>query len=114
MIKTWRNAGLQAYFETGSKAGIQPAHANKLTKLLTALNAASKPQDMAAPAWRLHPLKGSLTGHWSVDVNGDYRITFKFEATDAVLVDMWRAQRRFKAGKVKRIITTELPDAAHA
>ncbi|HEY4339957.1 MAG TPA: type II toxin-antitoxin system RelE/ParE family toxin [Steroidobacteraceae bacterium] len=87
MIKTWRHAGLQSYFETGSKAGTQPVHANKLTKLLTALNVASKPQDMAAPAWRLHPLKGDLAGHWSVDVNGNYRITFKFEGTDAVLVD---------------------------
>jgi hypothetical protein len=28
--------------------------------------------------------------------------------------DMWQAQRHFKAGKVKRIITTEVPDAAHA
>jgi proteic killer suppression protein len=87
VIKTWRHAGLQSYFDTGSKGGIQPAHANKLTKLLTALNVASKPQDMAAPAWTLHPLKGDLAGHRSVDVNGNYRITFKFEGTDAVLVD---------------------------
>jgi toxin HigB-1 len=87
MIKTWQHAGLRAFFETGSKAGIQPAHASKLTKLLTALNVASKPHDMGVPAWRLHPLKGDRAGHWSVDVNGNYRITFKFEGPDVILVD---------------------------
>jgi proteic killer suppression protein len=87
MIKTWRHAGLQAFFATGSKAGIQPAHAKKLRTQLGVLNHASKPSDMGVPAWRLHPLKGDLAGHWSVDVNGNWRMTFKFEGTDAVLVD---------------------------
>jgi len=27
------------------------------------------------------------TGHWSVWVNGNWRLTFVFEGTDAVLVD---------------------------
>jgi proteic killer suppression protein len=43
---------------------------------------------MNVPGWRLHPLKGrDLGGHWSVWVNGNWRMTFKFEGDDAVLVD---------------------------
>ena len=38
--------------------------------------------------WGLHPLKGrELKGHFSVWVNGNWRMTFTFEGTDAVLVD---------------------------
>ena len=42
---------------------------------------------MNAPGWKLHPLKGDHVGHWSVWVNGNWRLTFTFENGDAVLVD---------------------------
>ncbi len=87
MIRTFKHAGLEKYFKTGSKAGIQPAHAPKLTELLTALNVASTPKDMAAPSYRLHELKGALAGVWSVRVTGNWRITFRFEEKDAILVN---------------------------
>ena len=38
------------------------------------------------PGWDLHPLKGNLEGHWSISVNGNWRMTFKFAGTDAELV----------------------------
>lgn len=87
MIKTFKHRGLETFFKTGDKAGIQAHHAAKLRLLLTALNAATGPQDMGAAAWRLHPLKGSLKGHWSVWVNGNWRLTFRFADKDAELVD---------------------------
>lgn len=88
MIRTWRHKGLERFFATGSTRGIQAAHANKLRALLSALNAASGPNDMNVPAWRCHPLNGDLAGHWSVQVNGNWRLTFTFDQDgDAVLVD---------------------------
>jgi proteic killer suppression protein len=84
MIKTFRHKGLQTFFETGSKAGIQPHHASKLKRLLVRLDLATNPNDMNMPGWRLHQL---TTGHWSVWVNGNWRMTFDFEGEDAVLVD---------------------------
>jgi toxin HigB-1 len=42
---------------------------------------------MNAPGWRLHPLTGELSGHYSVTVNGNWRMTFSFEGEDAVLTD---------------------------
>jgi proteic killer suppression protein len=42
---------------------------------------------MAAPGWKLHALHGDLKGHWSIQVNGNWRLTFRFEGEDAILVD---------------------------
>ena len=87
VIKSFRHAGLQKFFETGSKAGIQPAHANKLQLQLETLNRAKNPLDMGASNWRLHALKGKSAGHWAVKVNGNWRMIFAFEGEDAILVD---------------------------
>jgi toxin HigB-1 len=87
MIKSFSHKGLQLFFEKGSKAGIQPAHAARLERMLGRLNEASKPQDMNLPGWGLHPLGRELKGHYSVWVNGNWRMTFAFEGVDAVLLD---------------------------
>jgi proteic killer suppression protein len=42
---------------------------------------------MNLPGLRLHQLTGHLVGHWSVAVSGNWRLTFRFEQQDAVLVD---------------------------
>ena len=56
--------------------------------MLRRLNETANAQGMNLPGWNLHPLKGSeLKGHFSVWVNGNWRLTFTFEGTDAVLVD---------------------------
>jgi proteic killer suppression protein len=43
--------------------------------------------DMNVPGFRLHPLKGSEKGRWSVCVNGNWRITFEFENGNAFILD---------------------------
>ena len=87
MIKQFSHKGLADFFETGSKAGIQPDHAKKLSQRLNALENARTPEDMKFPGWDLHSLKGDLDGHWSVKVNGNWRITFTFDGSDAILVN---------------------------
>ena len=87
MIRSFRHKGLQAYFESGTKAGIQPAHSKRLRLQLAKLNAAKVPEDMALPGWRLHSLSGDLRGHWAVWVDQNWRMIFTFEDGDAVLVD---------------------------
>jgi len=87
MIKDFRHKGLQRFYETGTKAGIQPAHAAKLSRQLKVLDVAKSPDEMDVPGWRLHALTGDHGGHWSVWVNGNWRLTFTFKGEDAVLVD---------------------------
>lgn len=56
MIKSFRHKGIDAFFHTGSKAGIQPHHAEKLQVLLTTLDNAKQPKEMSVTKWRLHRL----------------------------------------------------------
>lgn len=87
MIKPFRHKGLEAFFLTGSRAGIQPSHAAKLRVILTALDNAKQPSDMDSPYWRLHTLTGDLAGRYSLTVNKNWRITFLFNGEDVELVD---------------------------
>jgi toxin HigB-1 len=75
------------FAKTGSKAGIQPNHTQRLRRLLTALDAASRPEDMNATGNKLHPLRGELDGHWALSVSSNWRLTVRFDGEDAVLVD---------------------------
>jgi proteic killer suppression protein len=87
MIKSFQHKGLKAFFETGSKAGIQAQHATRLNLQLAKLDTTISPDDMNLPNWRLHPLKGNLQNHWAVWVDKNWRLTFTFEGNNAVLVD---------------------------
>ncbi len=87
MIKSFRHRGVGKFFHTGSKAGIQPKHANKLRLQLFALDNAKQVSDLNAPGWQLHALAGELKNHWAISVSDNWRLTFKFEAEDGVLVD---------------------------
>jgi proteic killer suppression protein len=87
MIRSFRHEGLEKFYLTGSKAGIQSAHATKLRRQLTLLNTAKNANRMNIPGWDLHPLKGSLADHWSIKVNGNWHVTFAFENENAILVD---------------------------
>ena len=87
MIKSFQHKGLEKFFETGSKAGIQPQHAKRLKEQLGVLNTAVSAKDCDRYGWFLHPLEKDLAGHWSIRVDPRWRLTFKFEATDVILLD---------------------------
>jgi proteic killer suppression protein len=87
VIRSFKHAGLEKFFLTGAKAGIQPAHAARLRVQLTRLNVSIKPEDMNIPGWKFHKLSHNLEGHWSVSVNANWRMTFRFEGEDAIPVD---------------------------
>jgi proteic killer suppression protein len=87
MVISFRHKGLKLLYDTGSTRGVQAAHAAKLRRILAALDAATRPGEMDQPGYRLHPLRGDLEGHWAVWVNGNWRVTFRFEGADAELVD---------------------------
>lgn len=87
MIKSFRHKGIERFFTTGSRAGIQPKHAARLALQLNLLDTVKRPEQMQVSGWHLHALQGELDGHWAVRVSGNWRLTFKFEGEDAVLVD---------------------------
>ena len=87
MIRSFRHKGLELFYRTGSKAGIEAVHAKRLRLQLGLLDAAMQPADMNLPGWRLHRLRGDLDGHWAVWVDKNWRLTFTFAGVDAVAVD---------------------------
>lgn len=87
MIRSFRHKGVEKFFRTGKTSGIPAKHAPRLRLQLAMLDKASGPNDMAAPGWKLHPLKGKLANHWAVWVSGNWRLTFAFRNGDAELVD---------------------------
>ena len=87
MIVSFRHSGLEAFYTTGSKAGIIPSHAERLRLQLATLNAATAPADLSAPAWRLHPLGGNRAGFWAMTVRANWRVVFRFTPKGVELVD---------------------------
>lgn len=87
MIKSFRHKGLEKFYLTGSTAGIQAAHAEKLRLQLFTLNQATNLQDIRSAGWGFHPLSGNLQGHYSLKVSANWRLTFTFNGEDVEIVD---------------------------
>lgn len=87
MIISFKHKGLKKFYESGSTAGIQNAHKTKLRMILIALDSTQEIDDMDIPGFKLHLLKGRLKDLWSVTVNGNWRVTFKFENGNSYIVN---------------------------
>lgn len=60
--------------------GLWPAARRKLDRL----NRAREPRELADPPGnRLEALKGDFAGYFSIRINDQYRIVFRFERSDA-------------------------------
>lgn len=87
MIESFAHKGLEKFFRTGSAAGIQPKHAQKLRLILELLHRAKVIGDMNFHGSRLHSLKGERRGLWAVRVSGNWRVVFRFVEGNAEVVD---------------------------
>lgn len=87
MIKSFLHKGLKKFYETGKASGIQPKHTKRLRMQLVALDTATSVEDMDIPGFKLHELKGTDKGRWSIWVNGNWRITFEFRDAHAYVLD---------------------------
>jgi proteic killer suppression protein len=82
MIRSFSHKGLKEFFETGSRRGIQPQLAARISRRLDALEAAQELRDIDAHGFNLHHLKGVRKGEWAISVSGNWRITFRFANGD--------------------------------
>ena len=87
MIKSFVHKGLEDFFYSGSKKGVQAQHANRLADILDRLDASKAIEDMRYPGSDLHQLKGSLKGKWAVKVSGNWRIVFNFKEGSSYNID---------------------------
>ena len=87
MIISWKHKGLKAFWDTGSKAGIQAKHAQRIQGILQRLNSAVESEDLNLPCMGFHGLIGELKGYYAVTVSKNWRIIYQFEERNAILVD---------------------------
>ena len=84
----FRHAGLRRFWEREDASRLPASHIARINRLLDDLAAAETPADMNLPGLRLHQLSGNRRGTWSVRVSGNLRLTFRFEDSEAVDIDL--------------------------
>lgn len=78
LIATIKHKGLRRLYEKNERGGVRPDLVEKVQKILSALEAANNPEEMALPMFRFHPLTGDRRGSFSVTVKANWRVTFRF------------------------------------
>lgn len=88
MIQSFRHRGLKRLFDHGDGRKIRADQRARVADVLAHLDAAETPSDLDLPGYRLHALRGSRRGVWSITISGNWRLTFRFEDGDAYSVDL--------------------------
>ena len=87
MIRTFKSKALAALWNKGDVSKLPPDQVLRIKARLSQLDNAVQPEDMNIPGYFFHPLTGDRAGSFSVRVNGNWRITFRWEGQDALAVD---------------------------
>lgn len=87
MIISIRNRALKRLYERGDVSRIRPDQLPKVRYILDVLNAARTIDNMKLPGLDLHQLSGNLAGFYSVKVNRNWRVIFRFEDGDVSDID---------------------------
>jgi toxin HigB-1 len=88
MIQSFRNRGLERFFNVGDGRWLSVQNPKRIANILRALDDASRPEDMNLPGFRFHALTGRDKGRYAVDASGNWRITFGWSEGDATDVDL--------------------------
>lgn len=88
MIRSFKSKGLLELFESGKSSRIDIRLHRRILVRLDRLNVAAAPRDMDLPGFDFHALRGFDPTRYTVHVNGPWCITFEFDDTDAVRVDL--------------------------
>jgi proteic killer suppression protein len=87
MIVSFNHKGLKQFYESGNASKLTPEYINKIRRILTRLDNSASPAEMNEPGYNLHKLSGTLKDFWSVKVDKNFRIIFRFVGEDAADVD---------------------------
>lgn len=79
MIASFKHRGLKRFFEEADPKKLPPDMVERISIILARLHQAEAIEDMNIHSYRLHALKGSRKGEWSVTARANWRITFRFE-----------------------------------
>ena len=88
MIGSIRHKALRNYWTKGQARGLDAEWIRKLRRILSALEAADRPEQMNYPGSYFHRLKGDRAGRYAVRLTGNFRVTFGWDDDGAADVDI--------------------------
>ena len=89
MIRTFASAETERFFAAGKSRRLPPEILKRANMRLTQLNAVTSIDDLRfPPSNRLEALKGDRKGQWSIRINDQWRICFRFADGDAFDVEI--------------------------
>ena len=89
MIRSFASAESERFFATGRLRRLPPEIRGRAAMRLTQLHAAARIDDLRfPPSNRLGALKGDRKGQWSIRINDQWRVCFRFEGGDALDVEI--------------------------
>ena len=89
MIRSFASAETERLFATGTSRRLPPQIRERAARRLTQLNAATSLNDLRSPpSNRLEALKHDRKGQWSMRINDQWRICFRFSDGDAFEVEI--------------------------
>ena len=84
VIRTWADAETERLFHRERSRSFPPDILGTALRKLKMLNAAIKIDDLQVPPGnRLEKLKGDRAGQWSISINMQWRICFRWDAGNA-------------------------------
>lgn len=89
MIQTFANTETEAFFASGKSRRLPSEILKRAMMRLTQLDAAVQVEDLRMPpSNQLEKLSGDRAGQWSIRINGQWRVCFRFEGGDAFAVEI--------------------------
>jgi proteic killer suppression protein len=87
-IKSFSHKGLKRFYDQGDASGLNPNHVKTIENILDFIAASHHPRDLKAIYQRkFSEKKGSGEGVYSIEVNGNWRITFQIVDDGAIFLD---------------------------
>jgi proteic killer suppression protein len=89
VIRSFASSETERFFATGKSRRLPPEIRGRAAMRLTQLNAATTVNDLRVPpSNRLEALKHDRKGQWSIRINDQWRLCFRFERGDAFDVEI--------------------------
>ncbi len=89
MIRSFADAETERFYTTGKSRRLPTEIRARAAMRLTQLDAASRVEDLRLPpSNRLEALKHDRAGQWSIRVNDQWRVCFRFDNGDAFDVEI--------------------------
>lgn len=89
MIRSFADAETESFYTTGKSRYVPSEIRSRVIRRLIQLNAATQLEDLRIPpSNRLEALRADRKGQWSIGINEQWRLCFRFESGDAFDVEI--------------------------